>query len=1015
MKRNFGRLFYTNANGLLNKLDELKLCLSTYDIDVACITETHVSSDINDAELAISGYSFLRGDRDFNLTEGEGISGGGGSVIYYKNSIKVEENCIMKNAPDSVAIDIQTLDGKICIACIYRSTSLNDYNNNALLKCIENICNEHNDYETIITGDFNLPDVSWENGNVLGVVSSENKFINLQLEYMSVFNEKGLGWCLTNEITRRRMVNGTLQESLLDQVIYTNDGLVSGHKLLSPLGKSDHVCMNIDLGISFNNIVNSKEFIKKPMWSKISNEDILNFSKENIDWKYTSNDLNIEKMWQELHGKLMSITGTVPTNSFDCNNRPAKPPWCTSRLQRMRCNKDKAWDKFDLYATKEYLEYALMKQGIYDSEEFRLKFNYEKKLTNNLKTNSKGFFSYLRNNRQLKTCIPTLERSDGALTGSAEESAEVLADAFSAVHVSEPMGPLPEFESHASYNSSNNIVEDIVLTFDDVKNELSKLDCFKSMGPDGIHPKLLKSLSEDSKFVNALVELFRKCTDSGMLPAVWKTANVTALFKSGSKKVPLNYRPVSLTCIICKVYEKLLRTNILDFLENSINPNQHGFVKNKSCLTNLLETYDCIINLLESGAPVDLIYLDFSKAFDRVPHYRLLEKLERIGIKGKLLNIIRDFLTNRKFRVSVEGKFSSLKDILSGIPQGSVLGPLLFLIFINDLPDYVKSSVKLFADDVKIIGNATDRTMIDEDLRGLELWGSIWLLDFNYEKCKVLHTDINHNQNFEYKLNGNALKVSDQEKDLGVLTSDTLLWTDQITTSISKANKLLCWIARNLINRGRDVLVPVYKTLIRPHLEYCVQLWNPAPEHGNWSLIIKIEGVQRRFTRMIDEVGLLPYSERLEILKLTTLTERRCRGDLIEVFKAKNGFSDIKGVFNYGRSGSNLLSSVNSYSMSAKFRKIKRNFISERVISYWNKLPSDVKNSDSVDGFKINLEKFKVNSIRKNVNSNGQFWEVSRDVLQRIEGPSYLENKLVHNEFLKLNPFVAKKKFINIY
>ena len=188
MKMNFGRLFYTNANGLLNKLDELKLCLSTYDIDVACITETHVSSDINDAELAISGYSFLRGDRDFNLTEGEGISGGGGSVIYYKSSIKVEENCIMKNAPDSVAIDIQTLDGKICIACIYRSTSLNDYNNNALLKCIENICNEHNDYETIITGDFNLPDVSWENGNILGVVSSENKFINLQLEYMSEKN-----------------------------------------------------------------------------------------------------------------------------------------------------------------------------------------------------------------------------------------------------------------------------------------------------------------------------------------------------------------------------------------------------------------------------------------------------------------------------------------------------------------------------------------------------------------------------------------------------------------------------------------------------------------------------------------------------------------------------------------------------------------------------------------------------------------------------------------------------------
>ena len=132
---------------------------------------------------------------------------------------------------------------------------------------------------------------------------------------------------------------------------------------------------------------------------------------------------------------------------------------------------------------------------------------------------------------------------------------------------------------------------------------------------------------------------------------------------------------------------------------------------------------------MESGAPVDLIYLDFSKAFDRVPHFRLLSKLENLGIKGKLLNVVKDFLTNRKFRVSVGGKFSTLKDILSGIPQGSVLGPFLFLIYINDLPCFVK----LFADDVKIIANVKDRSVIDEDLKGLELWGSTWLLDFNYD------------------------------------------------------------------------------------------------------------------------------------------------------------------------------------------------------------------------------------------------------------------------------------------
>ena len=199
---------------------------------------------------------------------------------------------------------------------------------------------------------------------------------------------------------------------------------------------------------------------------------------------------------------------------------------------------------------------------------------------------------------------------------------------------------------------------------------------------------------------------------------------------------------------------------------------------------------DCIISILESGAPVDLIYLDLLKAFDRVPHFRLLSKLENLGIKGKLLNVVDDFLTNRKLRVSVEGKFSTLKDILSGIPQGSVLGPLLFLIYINDLPCYVKSFIKLFADDVKIIANVKDRSVIDEDFKGLELWGSTWLLDFNYDKFKVLHTDIIANKCFDYTLNDNYLTISEQEKDLGILTSNTLLWTDQISSSVSKANML---------------------------------------------------------------------------------------------------------------------------------------------------------------------------------------------------------------------------------
>ena len=222
-----------------------------------------------------------------------------------------------------------------------------------------------------------------------------------------------------------------------------------------------------------------------------------------------------------------------------------------------------------------------------------------------------------------------------------------------------------------------------------------------------------------------------------------------------------------------------------------------------------------------------------------------------MGTEGRLLNTIKDVLTNRTFRVCVEGQFSSIKEVLSGIPQGSVLDPLLFVLYINDLPDYVDNKAKLFADDLKLIANAANRKIIDDDSRKLEQWERTWLLEFNFDKCKVMHLDLNNNQKLSYILDNAVLESCEQEKDLGVLTSVNLLWSDHISSCISKANQMICWIARSIISIEKSLMLRVYKTLVRPHLEYCVQLWNPMPEHGNWATIIKIEGIQRRFTRMM--------------------------------------------------------------------------------------------------------------------------------------------------------------------
>ena len=299
-----------------------------------------------------------------------------------------------------------------------------------------------------------------------------------------------------------------------------------------------------------------------------------------------------------------------------------------------------------------------------------------------------------------------------------------------------------------------------------------------------------------------------------------------------------------------------------------------------------------------------------------------------------------------------------------------------------------------------------------EDIEQLQLWEDIWLLKFNPSKCKVIHVNHNDNPGLSYSIDGTELGVCDQEKDLGVVTSSSLLWTDHIKSSISKANQMICWIARSLITRDRLTMITVYKSLIRPHLEYCVQLWNPATVHGNWTMILELEGVQRRFTRLIDEVGTLPYSERLDILKLTTLAERRCRGDLIETFKAVNGKSSISGIFKIGRSGINLVSDQRVSKGNTRVQNLSKNFLTNRVIQYWNILPLSVKMSESVESFKVNLQHFKVNNVNKGC--VGQFWDISYEVLSRIEGSNYLKNKAQHNEFLKLNPYLAKKKFINL-
>ena len=321
--------------------------------------------------------------------------------------------------------------------------------------------------------------------------------------------------------------------------------------------------------------------------------------------------------------------------------------------------------------------------------------------------------------------------------------------------------------------------------------------------------------------------IFRQSLDEGKLPVDWKSANVTPIYKKGKKSNPLNYRPISLTSVPCKVMEKIIRNKIVDHLESNhlLSKHQHGFRSNRSCLTQLLEYFTEIHDIIDKGDPVDAIYLDCKKAFDTVPHKRLIEKLKSYGIVGKVLKWIESFLNDRSQRVMVKGVPSDTLPVWSGVPQGSVLGPVLFLIYINNLLEEVVSGGKLFADDSKLfkrIKSTEDRDILQEDLMKLQEWSRKWLLEFNENKCKVMHIG-RSNPGYEYQLNNTTLEVTMEEKDLGIYVTPDWKSTTHVAKAAAKANSMVGWINKTFTHMDCVMFKFLYPGLVRSHMEYSVQ------------------------------------------------------------------------------------------------------------------------------------------------------------------------------------------------
>ena len=409
---------------------------------------------------------------------------------------------------------------------------------------------------------------------------------------------------------------------------------------------------------------------------------------------------------------------------------------------------------------------------------------------------------------------------------TSQSKATALNAQFSSVFTSDTDLPVPDKGPSPFLD-----IGDLIIEKEGVAKQLRQLKPNKASGPDDIPARMLQEYADD--LAPMLTNIMQQSYSTGKLPSDWTKARVTGIYKKGDKTSPENYRPVSLTCICCKVQEHIVLSHLAKHLSSNdiIINNQHGFREKLSCETQLLQAVDDWSTTLNQRGQSDVLFLDFSKAFDKVPHQHLLHKLSYYGITGKTREWIRGFLTGRSQCVVVDGEESEWCPVISGVPQGSVMGPVLFLIFINDITDGISSDIRLFADDSIIYRKITsleDQKALHEDLVRVFEWAERWGMSFNVKKC--VHVTITKKLTplpYSYTVGGETIPKEQATKYLGVTITSDLSWSKHISNIRAKASRTLGLIRRNFGPCDRTVKEKAYQCLVRPQIDYAASVWSP--------------------------------------------------------------------------------------------------------------------------------------------------------------------------------------------
>ena len=931
-------MVYTNIDGLVSKLNELKDYIRVEKPQIVCLTETKLNSKIKNETLNLPDYNIWRKDR-------QNKSGGGVMMLTRKDLLIKEMQFNTFENVELLSVEVGTKEGAVTVAALYMPPKTRAWNDNEYSELVSNTVRsirsmlqivEDKSKDVVLVGDFNSSN-DWMNLEVRGTEHQWNwELMELAQDFL-----------LTQHIRSCTRARGRDQPSLLDLLFTRQENQIENIDYEPPLGKSDHVVIKWDFIVKYDVIEAEYNEGKKINYKKGNYQELRRHFKD-VDWRKALEDGNLNNKYAnfcDIYNAAINIF--IPQKKMETWK---EKQWFNAKCKEAKSRRDVLWNRFRRHGGQRAYSNYKKARNEYTRIRREAQIDHEKDIVNKCQSQPKLFYKYVKGKIKVTDKIQSI-MDEGKSFSNEEDICEIFNKKFQSVFTKEN-----EFSGVAGSRKISPRLDSIVISKRMIEKELKSLDRNKACGPDEISSWVLKECAEELS--GPLKIIFEESLSQGKLPDCWKWANIVPLYKKGSKENPLNYRPVSLTSVVSKILERLIRKQWVDYLEENelVTQKQFGFRKGRSCVTNLLSFYTRVSeSIQERDGWVDSIYLDFKKAFDRVPHRRLIWKIRNNGgIQGKVLQWMEDFLSNRKMRTVLRGRYSSWLEITSGVPQGSVLAPIMFMIYINDLQEKVdeNSYINMFADDAKIqriVVKEDCCRKLQDDLDKLHSWSKTWQMEFNVDKCHVIKFGKSEKRPvWNYTLGNDVLMESEKEKDLGVVINKKLSPEDHINEKVRGAYALLANMKVAFTYVDAEMVKKIITSFIRPTLEYAAVVWSPhLKKHVN-----KLEKVQRAVTRWVPELRGLSYEERLEKLQLTKLEDRRTRGDMIMLFKCLTGREkvDMDGSFELSKTN------LRGHSMKLVKRRgdkdVHKYSFPNRAIDQWNSLPEEVVCAQSIHKFK---------------------------------------------------------------